>query len=105
MNSSTAATTRFRRIVLIFSIIAAGITILILVADPRECTTSNLKLGLWLAFSIHISASLAVLLHLLDVFFHGCLELLFFSLGLPAYVCTPKSDSISYQHVEHYNVC
>lgn len=69
MNSSTAATTRFRRIILIFSIIAAGITILILVADPRECTTSNLKLGLWLAFSIHISAFLLLLFHFIGLGF------------------------------------
>lgn len=69
MNSSAAATMKFRRIVLIFSIIFAGITILILVGDPRECQTSNLKLGLWLAFSIHMSSFILLLFHFIGLGF------------------------------------
>ncbi len=68
-NTSSAGTTKFRRIILIFSIIFAGITMLILVGDPRECETSNLKLGLWLAFSIHISAFILLLFHFIGLGF------------------------------------
>jgi hypothetical protein len=45
-------TEKFRRIVLVVSIIFAVITIFILIGQNRACPGSNLEIALWMAFSI-----------------------------------------------------
>lgn len=62
-------TMKFRRAVLIFSIIFASITMLILVSDTPECESTDLRLGLWLAFSIHFTSFTMLLFHFIGLGF------------------------------------
>jgi hypothetical protein len=45
-------TEKFRRIVLVTSIIFSIITVMVLIGENRKCEGSNLEIALWLAFSI-----------------------------------------------------
>jgi hypothetical protein len=45
-------TEKFRRVVLITSIIFSIITLMILIGENRKCEGANLEIALWLAFSL-----------------------------------------------------
>lgn len=62
-------TEKFRRIALVFSIVFSMLTLFILIGENRECEGSNLKVGLWLAFSIQISTFVLLLFHYIGLGF------------------------------------
>jgi len=66
MLASEEGTKRFRRVVLIFSIISAAITMLIL-SSAEDC--ENLRLGLWMTFSIHFISFFLLLFHFIGLGF------------------------------------
>jgi len=71
---------KFRKIVLVASMLFSVFTLLILINDPTGCPGSNLQLGLWVTFSIQISTFFLLLLHFIGL--GGCLEKLGRLLGL-----------------------
>ena len=67
--NTAEGTMRFRRAVLIFSIIFAALTMLILVSDTKECPSADLRIGLWLSFSVHITSFTLLLFHFIGLGF------------------------------------
>ncbi|CDW86213.1 UNKNOWN [Stylonychia lemnae] len=67
MLNTADGTMKFRRVVLVFSIVFATITMLILISDTPDC--ERLRLGLWMAFSIHFTSFLLLLFHFIGLGF------------------------------------
>ena len=49
--------------------IFATVTVLILIGQPRQCTSADLRTALWLSFAIHISSFFLLLFHFIGLGF------------------------------------
>jgi hypothetical protein len=73
-------TSTFRRVCLLVSVIFSGVTVFILMMDPSECKTADLRFALWLCFSVQLSTFMLLLFHFIGLGF--CLRKLGRGLGL-----------------------
>ena len=85
-------TEKFRKGVLIASIIFAMFTLFILMGEYRECEGYNLEIALWLAFSIQISTFVLLLFHYVGLGFAlmklgRCLGIYYFYMVGAMFVC------------------
>ena len=75
-----SGTEKFRRVALFGSLILGLFSVLILLSDHRNCDTSDLRIPLYIVFSIHLTIFLLLLMHYIHL--GGCIRAIGKAIGL-----------------------
>ena len=75
-----SGTEKFRRVALFGSLIFGLFSILILLSGSRNCDTTDLKVPLYIVFSVHLTVFLLLLMHYIHL--GGCIRAVGRAIGL-----------------------